>query len=311
MRVFLFWSVKNLNGTLLVLSLMAIAFSSCTEKKPVVTEPEYVKEIDDWHAYRVQVLKSPTGWLNIAGLYWLADGMNSFGSDSKNAVVFPATFSIDAAGFFVLENGQVKQSLLPGVEVSSKGVSVKGTTVVFNPDSARQPVMEYGSYRWFIIKRDTKYGVRLRDLNYPDLTNFHGIERFPVDANFRVTAAWKETPGRTIPITNVLGQTTQQSAPGTLVFTLEGREFSLDALDEGEDRLFIIFGDQTNTRGTYGAGRYLYVSKPDSAGQVVMDFNKAENPPCAFTEFATCPLPPKQNVMDIEVLAGEKDYGRH
>lgn len=311
MRVFLFWDMKRSNRSLTVLCLLAMAFASCSGKKAVITEPGYVKEIDDWHAYRVNVLKSPTGWLNIAGLFWLAEGMNSFGSDPKNAVVFPADFSIASAGFFVLENGRVKQTLFPGIELASSGAVIKGTTVIFNPDSSRQPVIEFGPFRWFIIKRDTRYGVRLRNRNHPDLVSFRGIERFPVDASWRVTATWHKTPGRTIPITNVLGQTTPQAAPGTLVFALEGREFSLDALDEGEDRLFIIFGDQTNTRGTYGAGRYLYVSKPDSTGHVVVDFNKAENPPCAFTEFATCPLPPKQNVMDIEVLAGEKDYGHH
>jgi len=311
MRVFLFWCMKLANHSLAVFCLAAALGVACSEKKTASTEPAYVKEIDDWHAYRVEVLKSPTGWLNIAGLFWLKEGMNSFGSDPSNSVVFPANFPIASVGFFVLENEQVRQTLLPGIQVTSKGGTVTGTTVIFHPDSARQPAMEYGDFRWFIIKRDTRYGVRLRDLNHPDLTGFRGIERFPVDVSWRVTARWKETPNRSIPITNVLGQTTPQSAPGTLVFSLQGRELSLDALDEGEDRLFIIFADKTNTRGTYGAGRYLYVSKPDSSGNVVVDFNKAENPPCAFTEFATCPLPPKQNVMDIEVTAGEKDYGHH
>ncbi|MBL7851504.1 MAG: DUF1684 domain-containing protein [Cyclobacteriaceae bacterium] len=283
---------------------------SCNPRREVATDPAYVKEVDEWHAHRVESLKGPNGWLNIAGLFWLRDGMNSFGKGKDNTLVFPEAISFDKAGYFSLENGWVRQTLLPGVTLTLNGSPVSGTQVVFHPDSTRQPVMEFGSLRWFIIRRDTKYGVRLRDLNHPDLQHFSGIDRYPVDARWKVTARWEETPGRTIPITNVLGQTTPQPAPGVLVFTLEDKEFRLDALDEGGDELFIIFSDATNTRETYGAGRYLYVPKPRD-GVVTVDFNRAENPPCAFTEFATCPLPPAQNVMDIPVYAGEKEYKHH
>ncbi len=289
--------------------LMAVALS-CNPKQEIKTEPDYIVEVDAWHAQRVEELRSPSGWLNIAGLYWLTDGINSFGRGADNTLVFPSTMTIDKAGYFSLENGLVRQSLLPEVPVTRNGVPVERTMIVFHPDSSRQPVMEFGALRWFIIKRDTKYGVRLRDLNHPDLQQFTGIDRFPVDARWRVIARWEETPGRTIPITNVLGQTTQQAAPGVLVFELDGEEFRLDALDEGSDELFIIFGDATNTRETYGAGRYLYVPKP-VGGVVTVDFNRAENPPCAFTEFATCPLPPAQNVMNIDVPAGEKVFVHH
>ena len=289
--------------------LMAVALS-CSPKQETKTELAYIVEVDTWHAQRVEELRSPSGWLNIAGLYWLTDGINSFGQGADNTLVFPSTMTIDKAGYFSLENGLVRQSLLPDVPVTRNGVPVERTMIVFHPDSSRQPVMEFGSLRWFIIKRDTKYGVRLRDLNHPDLQQFTGIDRFPVDARWKVIARWEETPGRTIPITNVLGQTTQQAAPGVLVFELDGKEFRLDALDEGSDELFIIFGDATNTRETYGAGRYLYVPKP-VGGVVTVDFNRAENPPCAFTEFATCPLPPAQNVLNIEVPAGEKVFVHH
>ena len=291
-------------GPIVVLISLLWACSS----KPT-TDPTYVAEIEAWNARRTESLRGPNGWLNLAGLFWLKDGINSFGSDSYSNLVFPSALGIKEGGYFLLEKGIVTQSLLPGISIAVDGKAVTGMTVVFHPDSTRQPMMENGSIRWFIIKRDNKYGVRVRDLNHPNLANFTGVERFPVDVSWKVVATWEETPDRTLPITNVLGQTTDQAAPGRLTFTLEGEEFHLDALDEGDpDELFIIFGDATNTIETYGAGRYLYVSRPDSAGQVVMDFNRAQNPPCAFTEFATCPLPPKQNVMGIRVLAGEKDY---
>lgn len=296
---------------ILLCFLLVVTVFACTRKPPSVTSTEYVAEINAWHAKRIESLKGPTGWLNIAGLFWLHDGINSFGTASDNEMVFPAALAADHAGFFTLENGWVKQTLRPTASVTREGVPVESIETVFNPDSIRQPVMESGTLRWFIIKRDTKYGVRLRDLAHPDLVGFTGVDRFAVDARWKATARWEETPGRTIPITNVLGQTTEQSAPGTLVFTLDGKEFRLDALDEGSDELFIIFGDATNTRSTYGAGRYLYVPKPTASGEVQVDFNRAENPPCAFTEFATCPLPPAQNVLDIAIEAGEKDYKHH
>jgi uncharacterized protein (DUF1684 family) len=301
--------MMKFNSRLVWMSLF-VGLSHCTPKPETITDPAYVNEVDAWHATRVAELKGPTGWLNIAGLFWLGDGLNSFGRGADNAFVFPDELGIEQAGYFSLENGMVRQALLPGVTVACAGKSITGSQIVFHPDSIRQTVMEYGSLRWFIIKRDTRYGVRIRNLNHPDLQQFAGIDRFPVDARWKVTARWEETPGRTIPITNVLGQTTPQPAPGTLVFNLDGKEFRLDALDEGADELFVIFADATNAKETYGAGRYLYVPKPRD-GQVVVDFNRSENPPCAFTEFATCPLPPAGNVMDISINAGEKDYKHH
>lgn len=292
----------------ILLIIIVLLFPGCQPKNESVTSLAYIQEIDLWHARRVEALKAPSGWLNVAGLLWLQEGINSFGSSAENTIVFPEKMTYPRAGFLLLEKGKVVQTLLPEVNFTSRGATVPGTMLVFNPDSTRQPVMESGSLRWFVIKRDTRYGIRLRDLDHENLSKFAGIERFPVEARWKVSAKWEATPDRTIPITNILGQTTPQAAPGILVFVLDGKEYRLDALDEGSDELFIIFGDATNTKETYGAGRYLYVPKPDSFGTVPVDFNKAENPPCAFTEFATCPLPPIQNVMPIAIEAGEKDY---
>ena len=281
---------------------------SCCAPKKEATDPAYVTEIEQWHANRIERLKGPSGWLNVAGLFWLENGISSFGSGIDNDIVFPSTLGAEKAGFFVLENGRVKQLVRDGVQITSAGSPVK-EMVVYNPDSSRQPVMESGPLQWFIIKRDSKYGVRLRDFNSLALTSFHGLERYPVDPSWKVIARWDSTPGRTIPITNILGQTTPQPAPGTLVFTLKGKEFRLDALDEGDpDELFIIFGDDTNAKETYGAGRYLYVPRPNAVGEVPLDFNRSQNPPCAFTDFATCPLPPIQNVLSLGIMAGEKDF---
>jgi uncharacterized protein (DUF1684 family) len=284
-----------------------LMLSDCAPKTEAL-DPDYLKEIEQWHAKRIERLKGPSGWLNVAGLFWLKNGISSFGTGQDNDIVFPSALGAEKAGFFVLENGTVKQLIREEVVVTSSGLPVK-ELVVYNPDSSRQQVMEAGSLQWFIIKRDSKYGVRLRDFNHAALTSFHGVDRYPVDASWKVIAHWEATPGRTIAITNILGQTTPQASPGTLVFTLDGNEFRLDALDEGDpDELFIIFGDDTNAKETYGAGRYLYVPRPNAQGQVTLDFNKSQNPPCAFTDFATCPLPPIQNVLSLGITAGEKDF---
>ncbi len=297
-------------------AICILLITGCGSKKEngtsVIDPVAYKTEIDTWHEKRVTELKGPKGWLNIAGLYWLKEGINTFGSDPGNSIVFPEGTIPARAGFFMLKQNKVSLETAKDVEITSRGKSVK-QLIAFNPDSARSaPAMNYGSLEWFVIKRDDKFGVRLRDFKNPELEKFSGIERFPVDTAWRIEATFEKADTlKTIPITNVLGQTTPQPSPGTLVFQVNGTTYRLDALDEGGDEYFIIVGDETNTRTTYGAGRYLYVARPDAEGKTIVDFNKAYNPPCAFTAFATCPLPPKQNILSVAITAGEKNYGTH
>jgi hypothetical protein len=297
---------KHVWGCLLVWA----AVSCSTDKRGVITDvAAYTASIDSWHAKRITDLKGPTGWLNLAGLFWLSDGINTLGSSPANSIVFPEGKAPGQLGYFLLKDGKVLFESGPGIAVTSKEKPV-GRIWAFQPDSV-PPVLKLGSLEWFIIKRDTKYGIRLRDFESKALLEFSGIERYPVDVQFHVDATFEPAAGRTIPITNVLGQTTAQPSPGTLVFELDGKEVRLDVLDEGGEDYFVIFGDATNATETYGAGRYLYVNKPDDQGHTIIDFNKAYNPPCAFTTFATCPLPPKQNVVDFPIRAGEKNFDHH
>lgn len=288
----------------------ATALLSCAPKQggeSALNRAAYALEIDAWHAKRVEELKGPNGWLNLVGLYWLKEGINTFGSGDANTIVFPTSRIAKQAGFFQLKDGMVTLEAAKDADITCNGSPVKHM-VVFHPDSSRQPKLEHGTLQWFVIKRDNRYGIRLRDFESPAIKGFTDIQRFAVDPSWRLEADFVATPGRTIPITNVLGQTTPTKAPGTLVFTIGGKEYKLDAIDEGGDELFIIVGDATNTKETYGAGRYLYVNPPDKNGKVIIDFNKCYNPPCAFTDFATCPLPPKQNVLPVRITAGEKNY---
>lgn len=292
-----------------ILVILACCGSKKTQDKPIDIVA-YNSEIEAWHQKRIQDLKGSEGWLNLAGLFWLHEGVNTFGSGPKNDIVFPEGKMPERAGIFLLKQSTVTLEASPGVNITSKGRPVK-RMVVFHPDSSKTPTLEYDQLQWFIVERDTKYGIRLRDFKNPELVNFKGIERYPLDAAWRLEAMFeKADSSRTIDITNILGQTAPLSSPGTLVFKVNGEEYRLDAFDGG-DEYFTMFGDATNTKETYGAGRYLYLKKPDAQGKIIIDFNQAFNPPCAFTAFATCPLPPKQNILNVEVTAGEKNYGRH
>lgn len=281
--------------TVLFSCFLAFAFS----------QDPYTEEIRHWDSSRVAYLKSETGWLNLAGLLWLEEGRNSFGSGPDNKIIFKGKTVPAHAGYFELNNGVV--TIVPD---KKSGVLVDGRkvakAVIYHPDSSQLPVSALGTLRWVVKRSDDKYGIRLRDLEHPAVKAFKGLERFPTDSTWRVRAYLKKSEGG-IAITNVLGQTINHESPGKLVFSLHGKEYTLDALWEGE-QLYIIFGDETCGVSTYPSGRYLYASKPGADGYTMLDFNKSINPPCAFTEFATCPIPPKQNWLSLEVKAGEKMY---
>lgn len=293
---------------------------ACSPKKEQPTNEQleaHQKDVQAWFDHRVEELKSHNGWLNLAGLFWLKEGMNSFGSDSINDVVFPQSKIAPKAGYMMVKGQIVTLMPMDGSELSIYGTPLLKETVVFHPDSARAvkmlqgSVVTHGSLEWFVIRREDKMGIRLRDFESEELKNFKGIERYPVDYSWKVPARFEPAAaGETIAITNVLGQTMDEELTGRYFFEVDGKEYSLSATGKGKE-LFVVFGDATNGKETYGAGRFIYVDKPDSTGRAFIDFNKSYNPPCAFTEFATCPLPPKQNVLPVSILAGEKNYDLH
>ena len=266
----------------------------------------YEGQILEWHQKRIESLKAESGWLNLAGLFWLEDGTNTFGGNEKNDILFPKDKSNPFLGKIVLKKDKITLKANPdaGIFVDDKPV----TELDIFPNE--KPVtLRHKTLRWFIIKRGDKYAVRLRDLESPYLKEFTGIERFPVQEKWRVKARFEPTQGKTIPILDITGRTADQESPGTLVFTVDGKEYRLDAVGTTQN-LFIIFADQTNKKETYGAGRFLY-SAVEEDGTAWLDFNKSINPPCAFSPYATCPLPPKQNKLTLVVSAGEKRYGDH
>jgi uncharacterized protein (DUF1684 family) len=261
----------------------------------VFAASSYQAEIARWHREREAGLKAADGWLTLVGLFWLHEGANPFGKDPSGEIVLPDGPA--RAGIFQLEHGKVT-------------VTLDGRTRELHPDSdSPKDVLKVGRLRLLAIRRGDKLGIRVKDPESPARREFHGIESFPADESYRVTAQWVAEPHK-IPILNVLGQTEDSDCPGYAVFRLQGREFRLYPIIEGPGakELFYIFRDETSAKETYGAGRFLYSDMPKNA-KVVLDFNTANNPPCAFTPYATCPLPPPENRLPVRIEAGEKRYG--
>jgi uncharacterized protein len=273
-------------------------------------DPAYMASIEGWHRQRVQSLKSEDGWLNLAGLYWLKPGENTFGSDSSNDLVFLAK-APQKLGSLILENGTVSVRLLPNAGVTAQGEPIT-EGVIFDDERKLHPSLAWERLRWTIIKRGDRYALRLRDLDAELVRDFLGIERYSVDERWRIEAtAEVPFPPQTATITDVVGTVSQQNIAAYLVFRIGEQTYKLAATDAGR-QYFVVFADATNGHETYGSGRFLYVEKSSpNSNKVWLDFNKATNPPCAFTAYATCPLPPKQNFLPVGIPAGEKNFGHH
>lgn len=264
-------------------------------------------EIAKFRAEREAELKAENGWLSVAGLFWLKEGENRFGVDPSNEIVLPEGSAPPRAGAFEFHEGRTTLRVAPGAAVTLNGKPVTAQEV--KTDETPIPdIVRLGSLSLTVIKRGERYGIRVKDLNSKQRREFRGLNWFPVRTIYRITARFVayEQP-KDIDIANVLGDVSKNPSPGYAVFSFRGKEYRLDPILEGKDKLFFIFADQTNNKTTYGAGRFLYTPLPRD-GKVTLDFNRAENPPCAFTRFATCPLPPRQNRLKVAIEAGERNY---
>jgi hypothetical protein len=270
----------------------------------------YEQEVAAWHRERIAGLKREGGWLSLVGLFWLDEGENRFGSSAGNKVIFPEGSAPAVAGTFERHGKEVRVHAAPGAALTHDGQPVTDLVLTSGDDSARPVELALGSLRFFIIQRGDRVGVRVKDSKSPTLAAFKDIDTYPARPAWRFDARFEPyDPPKKLSIPNVLGQVEESPSKGAVVFEKDGRTYRLDALaDDKDGSLFIIFGDTTNGHETYGAGRFLDTAAPRD-GKVVVDFNKAYNPPCAFTAFATCPLPPKDNKLALRVEAGEKKYG--
>jgi hypothetical protein len=290
--------------------LALLSLYSCqNENLETKGSPEYLEEIKQWDQHRIERLKADDGWLNLVGRTWLKPGENKFGSAKDNDVIIESDKVPEYMGVFVFQDSSVTMIVNDGVDVLLNGEPVK-EMVMIGDGNKDMTVFQYGPIKWNLIVRDTLYGIRFRDLESEFVKSFKGIERFSVNEDWRIEATFEAyNPPKKIYVPNVLGQIDEEPSPGAFVFSKDNQIYKLDAIDAG-DRLWLIFADGTSGEETYGGGRFLYTdSKADSAGKVIVDFNKAYNPPCVLTKFATCPLPPKQNYIKLRITAGEKMYG--
>ena len=293
-------SRKGFCAALLVLVLNASCSSSADEFDTALHEADVLA----WRESRRASLMAPTGFLNLAGLYWLEKERSTFGSSPDNDLVFPAAADPVIGEFRLTDDGVM---MLPraGVAVSSEGEPVAETLIA--DDTTDSPVMiTHESLAWTVIKRDGRYAVRLRDFQHPALASFPELTYFPIDPSWRIEATLERygQPKQVAASTVIEGLGWNPESPGVAVFERDGETYRLEAYSSGE-RLFFVFGDRTNGRETYPAGRFLYAAMPGEDGRLVLDFNRAYSPPCAFNDFSTCPVASPRNRLPVRIPAGE------
>jgi uncharacterized protein (DUF1684 family) len=265
-----------------------------------------------WQAKRRESLAGPNGWTTLAGLHWLEEGRNSAGSSPTNHVVLPRRRAAASIGNFVRAGRVARFEAAPGVVATVAGKPVQA--VELQSDAALDPtVLQIGPLSIIVLERGERIGLRVRDPEAATRTRFRGVRYFAYDPAWRIAGRLEPAPAvEKLRVPDMIGGTQEFVVPGTIVFTHAGAEHRLVAVEEpGEEDYFVMFRDHTAGASTYPTGRYLYVAKPDATGRVTIDFNRAYTPPCGFTPFATCPLPPRQNWLPFEVRAGEQKPPDH
>lgn len=256
--------------------------------------PEYYKSVEAWQKHRVDGLRQPDSWLTLVGLFWLKPGVNTVGSGSSNDFVLPKGSAPERAGAFHLDGQTVTY------------VSSDRRKLPIEYGEEHPTVVKAGTVSMTVIKRQDRLGVRAKDSESPVLKNFKGSTFFPIDPELHFSARFLPDQKK-IPILNILGKTELETSPGVVQFVYKGENYKLQPIFEGKT-LFFLFKDLTNKTETYQAGRMLNTPLPAN-GKVDLDFNRSYNPPCTYTPYATCQLPPKENILPFAVKAGEKRYG--
>lgn len=285
--------------------LFAALLASCSQSGANFDTSQHVQEVLDWRAWRIEQLKLPSGYLNQIGLYWLEPGTYTFGSDAGNDVVFGGDGAPEIGVFTVTADG-VSMTVLPKIDVRTDGVRVEQIEIAADTTDHGVTVT-HGSLAWTVVERVGRYAIRLRDFEHPFVEVFGPLPYFDIDPSLRVTATLRRYDEPIIADvgTVIEGLGYHPESPGLVEFEIDGEQFELEAYTSG-DKLFYVFGDQTNRDATYGAGRFLYSAAPDEDGLTVLDFNKSYSPPCAFNDFSTCPVASPRNRLPIRIEAGEK-----
>ena len=296
--------------------LAALQLTACKQQAESVHEAmvtgksdavaEHRAEIEDWRARRHERLNSETGWLTLVGMEWLKQGENRVGSDPGMDIVLAG--GPGHWGTVILEGDEIRFSIAEGSDVTV-GESTSGTVPLVADRDGPPTIVQADTLSFYVIFRQS-YALRVRDSQAPTRVNFTGIDNFETDYGWRFESRFvPPEPGETLEVGNVLGQLNPEPVYGRVEFEVDGETYSVVGLgDQDSDSLYIVFSDRTAGKETYGGGRMLYSDGLPEDGRVVIDFNKAYNPPCAFTEFSTCPLPPQENRMPFALRAGEMKF---
>lgn len=285
---------------------VASAPGGSAANSPGVNLSSHEAELIEWRRLRLGRLTDPEGWLSLVGLDWLREGDNRVGSADNSDIRIPGGPA--DWGTITLANNEMVFEPAARSGVTIDGAPARRVRLV--ADNEGEPtVVRHGNLSFYVILRGS-YALRVKDRQAPTLLSFDGVENYPIDPEWRFeTRFFPAEPGQTIDIANVLGQTESMAVGGTVEFERDGKKYRLlGVLEKGVDSLWFLIADRTSGRETYGAGRFLYSDGMPENGRVVLDFNKAYNPPCAFNDYSTCPLPPQQNRLDLAITAGEKDY---
>ena len=273
---------------------------------PLAGADGYTAEVEEWRSGRLAGLTAPDGWLSLVGHHWLKQGANTVGSAAHNDIVL-ANAPAHLGTITWTSDGKVSVELRPDSKALIDGKAELASVLI--DDSDDEPtVISFGTTSVYLISRADLKGLRIKDSAAAARTGFLGLDYFPIDPTWRIEAKWVpfDAPHE-IRIASTVGTAENEKSPGKAVFERDGKTFELVPVQESPSSLFFIFSDKTSGKETYGAARFLYSDLPKD-GKVVLDFNRAVNPPCAFTPFATCPLPPKENRLTVRVTAGEKNY---
>lgn len=277
------------------------------------TPSPYTLQIEQWRAARVARLTAPDGWLSLIGLEWLHEGANRVGSAADNDIVLKAG-PAHLGTITLAADGDLHLALATGSGATVDGKVVDEAVLVDDMHGPAPTLVRFGAASFFVIDRDGRKGLRVKDPAAEARRDFAGIDYFPIDPSWRVTADWVPFhPAQSLEMGTAIGTIDKVSVPGKAVFQRDGHRFELlPYQEEPGGELFFVLADKTSGKETYGAARFLYAALPagglDQPGTVILDFNQAYNPPCAFTAFATCPLAPPENRLAIAVMAGEKKY---
>ncbi|GAB3091750.1 DUF1684 domain-containing protein [Lysobacter terrae] len=299
----------------LALFALALLATACEDKEALQKAADAKAQAFNatqqaWRDQRRADLTQPDGWTSLVGLHWLEQGEHYFGSDADNGIrlaVGPAH-----VGMISLDGGRIRLVPEKGAPITLDEQPLKGAATLLSDADEKGPTrigFDEGKGLITVIKRGDRYALRVRHADAATRSGFKGIEYWPGGDDWIIHAKYvPNAPGKTLPIANIVGTTDNVPNPGAFEFQRGDKTYRIEALDEGNGQLSLIFADRTSGHGSYPAGRFLDVPKPDASGSAVIDFNKSYNPPCAFTAFATCPLPPAENRLDLEIVAGEKAY---